>query len=210
MQVPLSASVAAEPYLSLVITALIVIGSPGPATIGASATATAFGLRRSLPYLLGSIAGTTTVLLVVAAGLATVLMAQPRVGPVLLALSVAYLAWLAWKIATAPPPAVDAARSRTPPTWLHGLVLGVANPKAYAALGALFASQHLGLPTAILESAVKTTVLTGLIVLIHLGWAVIGASMAAALQRPRVARVVNVALAAALLASTVPLVADVL
>ncbi|PXY22716.1 LysE family translocator [Prauserella muralis] len=197
----------AGPYLSLVAGALVVMGSPGPATVGATATATAFGLRRSMPYLLGSMAGTTVALVVVAAGLASVLLAEPRLGPVLLVLSIAYLGWLAWKIATAPPPSSDAAGHGTPPTWLHGLVLGVSNPKAYAALGTLFASQRLGLPGVALEAVVKTLVLTGMVVVIHLGWAALGASMASALRRPRVSRAVNVALAVVLLASTVPLAA---
>ncbi|MFF5992645.1 LysE family translocator [Prauserella flavalba] len=200
----------AGPYLSLAAAALVVMGSPGPATVGATATATAFGLRRSVPYLLGSIAGTTAALVVVAAGVASVLLAQPRLGPVLLGLSVGYLAWLAYKIATAPPPAVAGPEEGDPPTWLHGLVLGVANPKAYAALGTVFTTHRLGLPTPVLESVVKTLVLTALIVLIHLGWAVAGASLGTVLRRPRVARVVNVALAVALLASTAPLVAELL
>ncbi|RBM11536.1 threonine transporter RhtB [Prauserella sp. PE36] len=200
----------AGPYLSLVATALVVMGSPGPATVGATATATAFGLRRSMPYLLGSIAGTTAALVVVAAGVASVLLTQPRLGPALLGLSVAYLAWLAYKIATAPPPAATGPPTRAPPTWLHGLVLGVANPKAYAALGTLFTTHRLGLPTPVLETVVKTLVLTALIVFIHLCWAVAGASLGTALRRPRVSRVVNVALAIALLASTAPLVAELL
>lgn len=197
--------VAAGPYVSLVASALIVMGSPGPATVGAAATATAFGLRRSLPYLFGSMAGTAVALVVVAAGLASVLLAQPRLGPVLLGLSIGYLVWLAWKIATAPPPSTDGPRDGTPPTWLHGLMLGVANPKAYAALATLFASRRLGLSSMALESTVKTLVLLGMVVIIHLGWAGLGASLATTLRRPRVARAVNVVLAAVLLASTVPL-----
>lgn len=210
MQSTVSALPAVGPYVSLVAAALIVMGSPGPVTVGVTATITAFGLRRSVPYLLGSITGTVAALGVVAVGLASVLLTLPRLGPALLGLSIAYLVWLAWRIATAPPPTIDEGRTRTPPSWPHGLVLGVANPKAYAALGAVFTSQHLGLPTAVLESVVKSLVLAGLVVVVHLGWAAVGASMAAVLRRPKLARLVNLVLAATLLASTVPLVVDLL
>lgn len=195
------------PYVSLVASGLAVMGSPGPATVGAAATATAYGLRRSVPYLLGSMVGTALALLVVAAGLASVLLTQPELGTVLLAAAVAYLVWLAWKIATAPPLAVGDHEARARPTVLHGLVLGVANPKAYAALGALFTSHRLDLPVGA-EAVVKTAVLAVLIVVIHLGWAVAGAWLATVLRRPRVARAVNLVLAVALLAATVPLVLD--
>lgn len=198
---------AAGPYLSLVLTALIVMGSPGPATIGATASATAFGLRRALPYLIGSIMGTTAVLIAVAVGLASVLLAEPHVGPVLLALSAAYLLYLAYRTATAPPLAVHRAHARAP-AWSSGFVLAVANPKAYAALGTVFTGTTLGLPTEQLDALVKTLILTVLVVLVHLGWAVAGATFAAALHRPRTARVVNLVLAAALLGSTIPVVAQ--
>ena len=185
------------------------MGSPGPANIGATASATAFGLRRSLPYLLGSIMGTTAVLVAVAAGLASLLLAQPHLGPALLALSVCYLLHLAYKIATAPPLAVVDARAEAP-AWSSGVVLAVANPKAYAALGTVFTGSTLGLPTELLDTLVKTLILTALIVLVHLGWAVAGASFAAALRHPRTARIVNLALAAALLVSTVPVLDELL
>ena len=197
----------ARPYLSLVLTALIVMGSPGPANIGATASATAFGLRRSLPYLLGSVMGTTAVLIAVAAGLASLLLAQPHLGPALLALSVGYLGYLAYRIATAPPLAVADARAPAP-AWSSGFVLAVANPKAYAALGTVFTGTTLGLPTAALDALVKTLVLTVLVVLVQLGWAVAGASFAAALRRPRTSRIVNLGLAAALLVSTIPVLAE--
>lgn len=193
----------ARPYLSLVLTALIVMGSPGPANIGATASATAFGLRRSLPYLVGSILGTTVVLIAVAVGLASILLATPRLGPALLALSVGYLIYLAYKIATAQPLAVHEARAQAP-AWTSGFIVAVANPKAYAALGTVFTGTTLDLPTEALETLVKALILAVLVVLIHLGWAVAGASFSAALRRPRISRILNLVLAAALLASTIP------
>jgi threonine/homoserine/homoserine lactone efflux protein len=200
---------AAGSHLSLVLTALVVMGSPGPATVGAAATATAFGLRRSLPYLAGSIAGTTAVLIAVAAGLASILLTEPRLRVVFLGLAVGYLAYLAYRIATAAPP--DAGTTGpSAPGWSSGLVLAVANPKAYAGIGTLVAGSTGDRAGGPLDVVVTTAILTVLIVVLHLGWAVAGASFAAALRRPRISRAVNLVLAAVLLASTAPVIAALL
>lgn len=200
---------AARSHLSLVLTALVVMGSPGPATVGAAATATAFGLRRSLPYLAGSIAGTTAVLVAVAAGLASILLTEPRLRVVLLGLAAGYLAYLAYRIATAAPP--DArATGPSAPGWSSGLVLAVANPKAYAGIGTILAGSTANLPGRPLDTLVTTAILAVLIVVLHLVWAVAGASFAGALRRPRISRVVNLVLAATLLASTAPVIAELL
>ncbi len=49
--------------LSLIVASLLVMGSPGPSTISVTAVGAAFGLRRSIAYLSGLVAGTMAVLL---------------------------------------------------------------------------------------------------------------------------------------------------
>ena len=44
--------------LSLIVASLLVMGSPGPSTVSVTAVGAAFGLRRSVAYLSGLIAGT--------------------------------------------------------------------------------------------------------------------------------------------------------
>lgn len=209
LQMTTGDSSASGPFLALLLTALVVMGSPGPATIGAAASASAFGLRRSMPYLAGSIVGTSVVLIVVMAGLASLVLAEPRLRVVLLVLAVGYLAYLAARIATAAPPAAGAADSRAP-GWASGLVVAVANPKAYTGLGALVTGAAVELQARPVDTIATTAILVLLIVLVHVGWAVAGASFAAALRRPRISRAVNVVMAAALLASTAPMIVDLL
>jgi threonine/homoserine/homoserine lactone efflux protein len=88
---------------TLVLASLVVMGSPGPATMSVTALGASFGFRRSVPYLAGIVLGTTAVLLAVAAGLVSMLLSAPRLAPVLLALSAGYIVYLAFRIATAPP-----------------------------------------------------------------------------------------------------------
>ena len=136
------AVLAAHPLLALIVASAIVMGSPGPATISVTAIGAAFGLRRSLGYLGGIILGAIAVLLAVAFGIVAILLSLPRVAPVLVAASAAYMIYLAWRIATAPP--LTRHGPQTPaPSFAGGFLLGVANPKAYVAIGAVFAGSTL-------------------------------------------------------------------
>ena len=184
---------------SLLVTALAIMGSPGPATISLAAAGSAYGVRRSLGYLAGIVAGTAVVLVAVATGITATLMAVPALRAVLLVLSAAYILWLAWRIATGgvrTGPRLGAA-----PSLAGGAMLGVANPKAWVAIAATFGSARLADP-ATTDAAAKVALLSVVAVLIMTVWLIVGASFAPALRDPRRARVVNLALAAALVAAT--------
>jgi threonine/homoserine/homoserine lactone efflux protein len=191
-----------HPVLSLVLAAVVVMGSPGPATMSVTAVGAAFGLRRSLSYLSGIILGTSAVLLAIAAGLVSLLLSQPRLAPALLGLSMAYMIYLAFKIATAPPLSAFG-REAQAPRFIGGFLLAVANPKAYLAIAAVFTGTTLAVGSRLTETMIKTAVLAGMIVLIHVAWLVAGSTFARLLHRPAISRVVNLLFAATLLATTI-------
>jgi threonine/homoserine/homoserine lactone efflux protein len=185
---------------TLVLASAAIMGSPGPATISLTATGAAHGARASLPYLAGIVAGTTLVLLAVGAGITTALLAVPALRSVLVAVSAVYILRLAYLIATAPPLRSGEAGGPVP-TATGGLLLGVANPKAWVAIAAVYASVELS-RSATVDAAGKLLVLTAMIVVINTGWLLAGASLAPVLRRPRPARVFNVAMACVLVAAT--------
>lgn len=184
----------------LLVTALAIMGSPGPATISLTAAGSAYGVRRSLGYLAGIVAGTVVVLVAVATGITATLLAVPALRSVLLVVSAAYILWLAWRIATAPR-VRDQPTTAAAPSLAGGVLLGVANPKAWVAIAATFASVRLADP-ATADAAAKVALLSLVAVLIMAAWLVVGASLAPALRDPVRARVVNLALAAALVGAT--------
>jgi threonine/homoserine/homoserine lactone efflux protein len=184
----------------LVLTALAIMGSPGPATVSLTATGSAFGVRRSLAYLSGIVVGTVLVLVAVATGLTAALLAVPALRPALIVVAAAYILWLAYHIATAPPLETQADASKAP-TLRGGTLLGVANPKAWVAIAAVFAGTRIA-EGATLDAAIKVAVLAAMIVVINSAWLLAGASLAPVLRDPRRGRVVNVALAVALVATT--------
>ena len=185
----------------LVLTSLAIMGSPGPATISLTAAGSAYGVRRSLGYLAGIVVGTTIVLLAVGTGITATLLAVPALRSVLIAISVAYILWLAYHVATAPPLVAQSATSGDAPTFAGGALLGVANPKAWVAIAAVFAGNHLA-AAATVDAVAKIAILTVMIVLINATWLLAGASFAPLLRNPRRARVINVTLAVALVGST--------
>jgi threonine/homoserine/homoserine lactone efflux protein len=184
----------------LVLTSAAIMGSPGPATISLVAVVAAYGVRRSLPYVCGLVVGSALVLGAVATGVTATVLAAPAIRSILLALSAAYILWLAYHIATAPP--LSAPRGAADaPSLAGGTVLGVANPKGWVAMAAVFASARLA-DTAAADAAVKTAVLAAMIVLIMTAWLLAGASLAPMLRDPPRARIINAALAAALIGAT--------
>jgi threonine/homoserine/homoserine lactone efflux protein len=181
----------------LVLSAAVLMGSPGPSTMSVTAVGAAFGLRRALPYAAGLIAGTVVVLLAVAAGLVAMLLAVPRLAPLLTLAAAAYIIYLAVRIARAPPLSARDGVA-TAPSFLGGLLLAAANPKAYVAIAAVLAGAA---PTA--APVLKIAILAGMIVLIHLGWLLGGAALSRALRDPVRSRIANVTFAVLLVASSV-------
>ena len=186
---------------SLILASLVVMGSPGPSTMSVTAIGAAFGFRRSLAYLGGIMLGTTIVLLAVAAGVVAMLLSLPWLSPVLLGISAAYILYLACKIATAPPLSHQD-RPAKAPSFAGGLVLAVANPKAYLAIAAVFAANRLAVGSPGTEAAAKIAVLTAMIVVIHLVWLGAGVWLSRLLHNPTGARIVNLVFAAILVVTT--------
>ncbi|HEY1368118.1 MAG TPA: LysE family transporter [Gaiellaceae bacterium] len=184
----------------LVLTSLAIMGSPGPATISLTAAGSAHGVRRSLGYLAGIVIGTWLVLVAVATGITAALLALPALRIALLAVSAAYILWLAYHLATAPPLAAQPEGSKAP-SLAGGTTLGVANPKAWVAIAAVFASAHLA-EGAASDALSKAAVLSAMVVLINATWLLAGASLAPLLRDARRSRVVNVSLAVLLVGAT--------
>jgi threonine/homoserine/homoserine lactone efflux protein len=188
-----------HPLLALVLAAAVVMGSPGPATISVTAVAAAFGARRSLPYLCGIILGTTAVLIAVATGMVAMLLSVPQIAPALIAASAAYILYLAYRIATAPPLARHSQHAAAP-SLTGGFALAVANPKAYVAIAAVFAGTTLA-EAGTRDTIAKTVVLAGMIVVIHVCWLLAGTSFRRVLYDPVASRIANLVFAAILLAT---------
>ena len=182
--------------VSLLASAAALMASPGPATLSVAATAAAYGFRRSLPYALGINLGTILVLLAMALGASTLLYALPALAlPVSIAASL-YILYLAFQIATAPP-LTDKA-GELAPGLAPGLLLAIANPKAYLAIGAVYSKAELAPSSALTDAVLKCVILSVAIIVIHTVWALAGSALTSVLRNPKASRMVNLILATAL------------
>lgn len=193
-----------DDLVPFLLAALALTCSPGPANFSLAAVGAAFGARRSVAYQAGSVAGMVVIMAVTASGLAALLLAVPGVREAAVIAGLAYILWLAWRIATAPPrSAVTGVVASRPPTLAGGLVMQLANPKAYAAVAALFSGFVLAESDPLADALWKGAVLLGPILLATTLWVHLGALLARLATRPRTQRWINGSFALLLVVSTV-------
>ncbi|SMF67315.1 Threonine/homoserine/homoserine lactone efflux protein [Tistlia consotensis] len=189
-----------EGLVGFALAGVALAGSPGPATLSLAATGAAFGARRGLGYLAGLVAGIVVVMAVTASGVAGLLLAVPGAAPVVGLLAAAYFVWLAWRIATAPP-LDDETASRRRPSFAGGVFLQLVNPKAYAAMAALFSGFVLVGGQPALDALAKIGLLAAIIVAVNLAWLNAGAALTRCFRDPRTNRAINLGFAVLLLVS---------
>jgi threonine/homoserine/homoserine lactone efflux protein len=189
-----------EALPAFVLAGLALAGSPGPANLSLAATGAAFGARRGVGYLAGLTVGMIGVMAVTASGLVGLLLALPGAMPVVTVLAGLYFAYLAFRIATAPPLSADAG-DRREPSFVAGLLLSFVNPKGYAAMAALFSGFVLVQGSLPLDAAAKIAVLLIVIIAVEVVWLLGGAALTRFFREPRANRVINVSFAVLLLAS---------
>jgi threonine/homoserine/homoserine lactone efflux protein len=189
-----------EGLLSFIVVGFALAGSPGPNTLSLAATGAAFGARRGLSYLLGLVVGMIAVMLVTATGVVGLLLAVPGATPVVAAIAAAYFIYLAFRIATAPPLAQNDGQDRQP-SFAAGVFLSLINPKAYAAMAALFSGFVLIRERLALDITAKVIVLAAIIMLVNITWLAAGAALTRLFRQPRTNRAINVTFAVLLVAS---------
>lgn len=105
--------------------------TPGPNNMMLLASGVNFGFRRTVPHMLGVSLGHGLMVFLVGVGLAQIFTHWPGLDLALKVVSVAYMLWLAWKIAHAAPPREGDAGGR-PFTFLQAAAFQWVNPKAWA------------------------------------------------------------------------------
>lgn len=172
--------------------------TPGPNNLMLLASGTNFGLRRSLPHLLGISLGFGVMLVLVGLGLGEVFTRYPALHGVLKWASLAYLLYLAWKVAHAAPPTASEVRGQ-PMGFVAAALFQAVNPKAWAmSLTAVTAYSELGVAA-----------VAAVFVLVNLpccgSWALLGEQMRRWLHRPRALRAFNWCAAGLMVLSVLPL-----
>jgi threonine/homoserine/homoserine lactone efflux protein len=178
--------------------------TPGPNNIMLAASGVNFGFTRSLPHIFGIEVGFVALLAACALGLGLVFTAYPAAQTVLKVAGVLYMLWLAWKVATAAGTG-EAGTVPKPLTFSQAFVFQWINPKAVVAcLGAV--ALFMPADWAHTDFALLLLVFALVTILATMTWAGFGAALSRFLHNPRYARVFNIAMAALLVASIVPMI----
>ena len=120
-----------QQVLGLIGFALVSSITPGPNNMMLMASGANFGMRRTVPHMLGVAIGFTVMIALVGVGLVGLFEAWPPAFKILKIVSAVYLVWLAWKIATAPPPSATRDGGGRPMTFVQAALFQWVNPKAW-------------------------------------------------------------------------------
>ena len=184
--------------LGFAVAGFALAGSPGPNTLSLAATGAAFGARRGVGYMAGVNIGMVAVMAIT--GVVSLLLAAPGTTPIVTTAAAGYFAFLAYRIATAPPLTENTEFGRQP-SFAGGVFLSLVNPKAYAAMAALFSGFVLVPNRFALDATVKAIVLAAIITAVNLAWLIAGAALTRFFRDPRTSRAINVTFAVLLIAS---------
>lgn len=172
--------------------------TPGPGVLSTAGVGAAFGAQAGRRYVAGLFIGTNLVCLAVVSGLTAVLFADPRLRTVLFAASIAYLAWIALRIAFAGSRIAFIERAE-PPGVRGGILLQAINPKAYAVNTALFTGFGFLPGNYPLEIALKFLILNAIWIPIHFAWLWAGISLRRMNLPQHVQRAINIGMALSML-----------
>jgi threonine/homoserine/homoserine lactone efflux protein len=182
----------------------VVAGTPGPSNALLTAIGARVGVRHGLPSLLGQVTGMGAMLFAITLGLGNVLLAHPLALDVLKWGGAAMLCWMAWKIATA---AHAEGAANAPAGFLGMAAFQWMNPKGWlisVAAIATFLDRRAG--DALAQAAIFASLFMLAALPSCLPWLAFGAAFQRFLRSPRAWRVFTAAMAALLVASTIPLV----
>lgn len=178
--------------------------TPGPNNVMIIASATNFGVARTVPHMLGISIGFPAMLVALGLGPGMALVAYPLAHQLLKIAGALYLVFLAWKIATASGIGSADAPGR-PLTFLQAAFFQWLNPKAWViALGALTAYTTVG-GAMVTETLLISAIFVPICVIACATWAAGGVALRRALQSPAALRMFNWTMALLLLASLVPM-----
>lgn len=197
-----------ELLLAFVLFAFVTSVTPGPNNMMLLASGVNFGVRRSLPHLLGISLGFMILVMAVGLGLGQLFEQFPPLYSALRYGGAAYLLYLAWKIAGSGVPDAAGNDQGKPFTFLQAAAFQWVNPKAWImAIGAIttYTPQEGFLVNVLLIAALFALVncpTCGL-------WAMAGSLLRRWLDRPAVLRTFNIGMALLLVTSLYPILIDV-
>src|SRR5262249_24180008 len=191
-----------DQILAFAVFALSISITPGPNNMMVLASGANFGLRPTIPHLLGIDLGFAVMIIAVGVGIGGLFVAVPMLHSVLRYLGALYLIVLAWKVASAGGPDSKSA-GKQPLSFVQAASFQWVNPKGWiAALGtvATYTPESVFFANLLIVTAVFALVMGPCITL----WAAVGTALRRFLSHPAYLRAFNVVMTLLLVASLYP------
>lgn len=178
--------------------------TPGPNNMMLLASGVNFGFKRTIPHILGVVAGFYVMLLLVGAGLEKAFTTYPILYQIMKVVGFGYLLFLAWIVATNDPSRTKGERSGSRPmSFMAAVLFQWVNPKAWLMAIACFSTYMP--PDA---SPVFILMICTMFGLINLPcvcvWAISGSKLESCLRNDRSRRIFNWLMAIFLIVSMLP------
>ncbi|MCW8093357.1 LysE family translocator [Alteromonas sp. ASW11-130] len=182
--------------------ALVSSITPGPNNIMLMTSGVNYGVKRTLPHMFGVGIGFTLMVAAVGMGVMVIFDRFPVIYSVLRIVSLSYLLYLAYKIATANQANWQSKSTGKPMTFLQAALFQWVNPKAWTmALTAI----TVYAPGREVSSILFVAMVFGVINLPCISsWVMAGTKLRHFLSKPKTLRVFNVSMALLLIASVLP------
>ena len=176
--------------------------TPGPNVILLTASGARFGLRASVPHILGVAAGVGIIAGLTGFGIGAVLASLPMVEWVLSVLAAGWIGWMAWTLWQARPATPAEAPGARPFTFLQAVLFQWVNPKLWAV--ALAAASGYAADLAPVAEAQRLAIaFSATNLAVCLFWTATGTGLARLLTTPRAWRGFTRTMALGLAASAV-------
>ena len=162
--------------ITYIVISFLMMVTPGPGVLSLAGVGAGFGWKVGMMYLIGLFFGTNGVALFVVLGFKQFLFEIDGVEITFLLLSLSYLSFLSWRIATSDNK-TGFKQSLKAPRLYEGIFLQFVNPKAYVVQGHLFVVLSLGMASYSNEIIVKFIIVNSIWIPIHLLWLWLGISL---------------------------------
>lgn len=176
--------------------------TPGPNNLMLMASGANFGFKRTVPHALGVGIGFTLMVFLVGIGIVQIFNQFPLSYDILKVASIAYLLYLAYKIACAGSPVDEKKTDSKPMTFMQAALFQWVNPKAWTmALTAI----SIYAPTQSLQAVLLVAAIFGLVNLPSVSsWVMLGKQMQKILTNQNRLKVFNMTMASLLVLSLYP------
>lgn len=196
-----------ELYLAIFIFAASTTVTPGPNNIMIMTSGLNYGIKKSIPHLLGICFGFPAMVIMVGLGFSVVFEMYPLFHEVIKVVGVVYLLYLAWLIASSLPASLEGNNAK-PFSFTQAALFQWVNPKAWVmATGAV--SAYTTISTDILSQVIFIALAFFIVAFPCVGiWLVFGVGLKKYFNSPKHQKIFNLSMALLLIGSVLPVLKE--